>query len=95
MKKRFLNVILIVLLLVITGCTLEKDNNSYTLDLTLVSEEICINDFDITDIRIIVTDEEGKTKTVVADKTMLSEEDYAKLKTVGTHIVEIKYKKIK
>ena len=51
-----------------------------------------IEEFDISLIRIKQTNEAGEVVYIPCDKTMLSETDYKKLSTVGTHTITVIYK---
>lgn len=93
--KKILNILLIILLLFIVGCQVQQPTNKYEVDLTLISDEMYIEEFEISLIRIRHTDPEGKITFISCNESMFTEEDYNKLKTVGTHTVTVIYKFLK
>ena len=65
---------------------------SYALDLGYLRDQVLIDDFDLNMIIIKESDSKGNVKYIECDETMLSQEDLAKLKTVGTHTITVNYK---
>ena len=64
----------------------------YELDLGYLREEILIDDFDLNLIIIKETDSLGNIKYIECDQSMVSSDDYNKLKTVGVHTITVNYK---
>ena len=93
MKKIFNILILFIFSIVLFGC-IEPNiiTPSYKVDLTLIDDEMYINDFDVSLIRIKYTDANGDVTFISCNENMFTEEDYNKLKTVGTHTVTVIYK---
>ena len=97
MTKVFSKVLLIVplfaILLLITGCFL---TNIEKVELkTDLSGEICVNDFKLSDLELLVTYDDRSINYVPVSEDMVSSEDLAKLKTVGIHTFTINYKGLK
>ena len=90
--KKILNILLFLLFTFLVGCEVASPQPSYKVDLTLVSEEMYIEEFDVSLIRIRYTDVDGKITFISCNETMFTEADYKKLHTVGTHTVTVIYK---
>ena len=90
--KKILNILLVLLFTFLVGCEVASPQPSYKVDLTLVSEEMYIEEFDVSLIRIRYTDVDGKITFISCNETMFTEADYKKLHTVGTHTVTVIYK---
>lgn len=92
MKKYYL---LFLFLILITGCTFTPSINNYEIDLSNLPEVITLNNFEISDIKLIVKDHNNIEKTVTLDESMISNEDFDKLKQPGIHNITVNYQNIK
>ena len=90
MKKIF-RVILLLCLLLLVGCETTK-TRQYKVDLSNLDEQIYIQDFDISLIKIKVTEVDGTISYIDCNESMFTLEDYNLLQTVGTHTVTVIYK---
>ena len=70
------------------GCN-ENTVISIEIDESNYEEEVNIEDFDLSDISLIVKMSDGTTKTITLTEDMLSSADLALLETVGTHTVTV------
>lgn len=93
-RLSYLIVILFISSFLLFGCQLNQSNIDYSIDLSNINSDINTNNFDISLIKLNVI-EDGKEQVISLDKSMLSDEDYNKLFTAGTHNIEINYKGIK
>ncbi len=91
MKKYFL-ILLTILLLFITGCEVVNNQKQYELDLTQISEEMYVNEFDVSMIKIKEIDTNGTINYIDCNESMFTAADYALLKTPGKHTVTVIYK---
>ena len=80
MKKIFNILILFIFSIMLFGC-IEPDiiAPSYKVDLTLIDDEMYINEFDVSLIRIKYTDVKGDITFISCNESMFTEEDYNKL----------------
>lgn len=92
MKKYYL---LFLFLILITGCTFTPSINNYEIDLSNLPEVITLNNFEISDIKLIVRDHNNIEKTVTLDESMISNEDLDKLNQPGIHNITVNYQNIK
>ena len=92
MKKYYL---LFLFLILITGCTFTPSINNYEIDLSNLPEVITLNNFEISDIKLIVKDHNNIEKIVTLDKSMISNEDLDKLNQPGIHNITVNYQNIK
>jgi len=93
MKKRFLNVLLIIFMILLVGCTVIPENKyTYELDLSSLKEEIYVGEFKLEDIKIKQTDNKGEVVYINATKSMFTVKDYECFSKPGTHSVTIRYK---
>ena len=83
----------------ITITLLDKNEETitytYEIDLSLLNEEMYIDDFELEYIRIKETSSDGKVEYIRCDNSMLSSEDLNKLNEAGTHTITINYKDLK
>ena len=93
-RLSYLIVILFISTFLLFGCQLNQSNIDFSIDLSNINSDINTNNFDISLIKLNVI-EDGKEQVISLDKSMLSDEDYNKLFTAGTHNIEINYKGIK
>lgn len=92
MKKYYL---LFLFLILITGCTFTPSINNYEIDLSNLPEVITLNNFEISDIKLIVKDHNNIEKIVTLDESMISNEDLDKLNQPGIHNITVNYQNIK
>lgn len=92
MKKYYL---LFLFLILITGCTFTPSINNYEIDLSNLPEVITLNNFEISDIKLIVKDHNNIEKIVTLDESMISNEDLDKLNRPGIHNITVNYQNIK
>ena len=93
MKNKFLTIILTILVLLISGCTVQQEiGKTYELDLSMLSSEIYEGEINLEQIRIKETDSNGEIVYISADKSMFTVKDYELFFKVGTHEITIKYK---
>lgn len=92
MKKRFLGIILFIFMFFFVGCTSQEVFKTYELDLSLLSEEIYVGEFNLEEIRIKETDVTGSVDYIIANESMFRSEDYQLFSKIGTHTVTIIYK---
>lgn len=93
MKNKFLTIILAILVLLISGCTVQQEiGKTYELDLSMLSSEIYEGEINLEQIRIKETDSNGEIVYISADKSMFTVKDYELFFKVGTHEITIKYK---
>lgn len=84
---------LFAILLLITGCLMVKIEKVELK--TNLSGEICVTDFKLSDIKLLITYDDNSINYDDVDESMLSKEDLDKLATVGTHNITINYKGVK
>lgn len=89
MKKRILSFIIVILMLLVTGCSNEK--YKYEFDNSVLQEEIYIDEFDISKLQLKIIQNKEVVGYLIASVDMFSAEDRQLLNTVGTHNVTIKY----
>lgn len=82
------------LVLFITGCKIVKKVEDYTIDLSGLPEEVTLENFDINDIKLLVKYNTKETEEITLDDSMMSEEDLAKLNTIGNHQIFVTYENI-
>lgn len=92
MKKYYL---LFLFLILITGCTFTPSINNYEIDLSNLPEVITLNNFEISDIKLIVKDHNNIEKIVTLNESMISNEDLEKLNQPGIHNITVNYQNIK
>ena len=93
MKNKFLTIILTILVLLISGCTVQQEiGKTYELDLSMLSSEIYEGEINLEQIKIKETDSNGEIVYISADKSMFTVKDYELFFKVGTHEITIKYK---
>lgn len=96
MKKIILFMFLFVIsTLFVSGCTLPRTVNDYSIDLSRLPENINLENFTISDIKLNVLYDNGESETIDLDEKMISEADIVKLLSVGEHEIEVTYKNIK
>ena len=92
MKKIIYIFFIILSLAVFAACTTTTANpTGIEIDPTTIPENIEISEFDLESIKVIIKKDNDTQTTVKLTKEMISEEDYAKLSTVGTHEITINY----
>lgn len=94
MTKLFRKILILssfcVCLLIMTGCFV---TNIVSVSLkTDVTGEIGVNNFDLSQLEILVTYDDKSVNYVQVTEAMLSSYDIEKLKTVGVHEITINYK---
>ena len=93
MKKILSILFSLFLFLFLVGCNTQiQTDYPYTVDLTLLQDEMYIEEFDVSLIRIKHTSETGEITFISCNESMFTEEDYKKLSTIGTHTVTVIYK---
>ena len=93
MKKILSILFSLFLFLFLVGCNIQiQTDYPYTVDLTLLQDEMYIEEFDVSLIRIKHTSETGEITFISCNESMFTEEDYKKLSTIGTHTVTVIYK---
>jgi hypothetical protein len=55
------------------------------------TQALVMDDFDLSDLTLRITYDDGKFMEVSLNDSMLSSEDLAKLSTIGTHIIRVQY----
>jgi acetyl esterase/lipase len=92
-QKKLWLVLLLVLCLafILSGCQAEPTEMS----VEYAPDSIALNKFSIASVKLRLNYPKGKTETVSASEDMLSEEDLAKLDTVGIHTITFNYKGLK
>ncbi len=89
--KRFLSIILITIMLFIAGCYTTPSGYTYELDMSYLDKEMYVEDFDISDLRLIITDSNGNKGFISLNESMLDDEEIGSLKQPGKHVVTISY----
>ena len=77
--KKFLSILILFLFIFLAGCVTSTNAPTYKVDLTLVGEEMYIEEFDVSLIRIRYTDQDGKITFISCNETMFTESDYKKM----------------
>lgn len=90
--KKFLYILLLLFVFVFTSCEFIDQNNVYEIYYEKQNEQILIDEFNLSDIKIKVSDEEGNINYISVTEQMISDSDLEKLKTSGTHIIAIGYR---
>lgn len=92
--KKIYSYILLFLCIFIVGCSNQPQTNAYEyeVDLSLITEDILIDNFDVSLIRIKQTDKKGNVIYINCNESMFTVEDYKLFERVGTHEVTVKYK---
>ena len=97
-KKILLLLVCALFCLLLTNCEFGEEVKTnaatYTLDISQLSDEICIDNFSLSDIKINVKYESGLTGVVDVNSSMLSAEDNAKLRVAGKQTIVIRYKNL-
>ena len=84
--------ILIVMLCLLSGCfTYKAKADTIEVDETSIPKEVTIEDFNLSDIKIIVHKIDGEDEIISVTKDMLSEQALEKLTKSGTHYIYIRY----
>lgn len=94
MKKNILSIILIfTFMLSLFSCTNEVTVSSITVDESSLPESILVENVEneILNIKLNVINSDDTTTVVTLTKDMISDTDYNKLLTVGTHEITVKY----
>lgn len=90
MKK----LLLILILFALAGCSPKPQAPTYEIDTSMLAEKLYVDTFDISQIKIIVTNADGSMDTVSATNAMLFQSDIDKLTTPGTHTITIMFRGI-
>lgn len=94
-RKKLNTVALILLagfLIFLSGCfTYTAKAQAITIDESTIPTEVTVDDFNLSDIKIIVDKIDGSTEVISVTKDMLSDEALEKLTKSGTHYVYIRY----
>ncbi len=69
----------------------EVDIESIAVDLDTVQGDFFVDDFDFSEVTLIVTNSDGTTLTLSLSEAMLDSEGLAKLTTPGTHTILVRY----
>lgn len=97
MKKlsKLLNIIFVVILSsLLFACTEIIDKvtvSKIKIDSKYFEEEIYLEDFELSDYKLLVYLSDGNLKEVSIEESMISSEDLMKLSTVGNHTITVKY----
>ena len=93
MKKNILLYILTLgLIFLLSGClTYTVAAEKIEIDETTVPQEVTVDDFKLSDIKLIVTRVDGKVDVISLREDMISDSDLAKLNKSGFHSIYIKY----
>lgn len=94
--KKIIISLLLVFLLMLTSCDLissgsESINGECEIEYQYENEQRLINEFNISEILLKIT-ENGETYYVAVTEDMISDSDFEKLSTVGTHVIAIGYR---
>lgn len=82
----------ILILLGLFGCingTIDKEIKTIEVDLSELPENVTVNNFDLHDIKLIITNNDLSIRTIYVDESMFSEEDLAKFASFGEHDVSV------
>ena len=90
MKFLFRLSVILSLTLFLVSCDISSDVVSIEV-LHNEAQVIVIDDFDLSDLTLRITYDDGKFMEVSLNDSMLSSEDLAKLSTIGIHIITVKY----
>lgn len=94
--KKSLFIVVLLFSLLIVGCEFKIDNNTndvvYSLDTSNLSQELYIDEFSLSDIKIKVKYQSGLESEFDVNSSMLSEEDNNKLTIAGEQTIVIRYK---
>ena len=97
MKKVLLFIFMIILSIVLIGCTKKTPDKvkvvSISVDQTSIPDVINVEELDekLLTIKIIVENSDGSNVIVNLDKSMMFPHDLEKLQTKGTHTVTVSY----
>ena len=97
MKKILLFIFMIILSVVLIGCTKKNPDKvkvvSISVDQTSIPDVINVEELDekLLTIKIIVENSDGSNVIVNLDKSMMFPHDLEKLQTKGTHTVTVSY----
>lgn len=84
--------IALFMLILLIGCNIDKITiTSINIDPTTLHENVDIGEFNLSDIKLIVTYADESTKTISVSETMISSTDLEKLNFKGTHEIAISY----
>ena len=95
--KYFYTFILIFLVFLLVGCTFSTSTNviDFTIDLSELPDKIYNDNFELSDIKLNVTNQDNTTSIISLDESMLTETDLEKLQTPGNHEILVTYHSIK
>ncbi len=95
--KYFYTFILMFLVFLLVGCTFSTSTNviDFTIDLSELPDKIYNDNFELSDIKLNVTNQDNTTSIISLDESMLTETDLEKLQTPGNHEILVTYHSIK
>ena len=94
MKKFFRFILVFLLTLTLSGCFLLSNDDkiiNVEFDQTSIAKTIELEDFDISELKLIITKANKEIEIITVDASMLSEEDLNSLKTIGNKEIIITY----
>ncbi len=91
--KHFYILCILLCLFILTSCNPSKSID-FTFDTSALPKEITKDNFNISDIILVVVDENGQTTRVALDPSMINDTDLAKLQTGGTHQISVTYQNV-
>lgn len=93
-KKRLSFLLLFIFILI--GCNTTNINvsiKSVELDIsTIPNDEINVDDFNLNDIKLLITYTDNSIETKTVDKSMISDDDFNSLSSPGIKEIEVSYK---
>lgn len=73
------------------ACGSQSEPVALEVDHTSTEGDLFIDEFDMEDVRLILTMDDGSEKVLYLDESMMSNEDALKLKTTGIHEITVFY----
>jgi uncharacterized repeat protein (TIGR02543 family) len=87
--------IMCIVFLFISACTAKPKEPmlvSIQVDSSTVTEDLDVDDFDLSDILIVLNFSDGTSSKIPLSSSMLSNTDIQKLSMIGTHTISVNYK---
>ncbi len=92
--KKVLSIAIALIVLVLVACTEDVNKTITSIDINdnTLENFYVVNEFDLSTIQVTVFYSDGTSETINLSEELLSDVDYNKLSTVGTHTITITFK---
>ncbi len=90
-KMGMLLIVLFTAFFCLSSCQDKVTIESIEVDTETIDDEIVLDEFDLSNIMLIVTKSDGSSERVSLNSSMFTQEDLEKLCTTGTHTVNVNY----